>query len=406
MTGRRTVRQHISRSNALMVSVVLAFFLAINLVVVGIYFEAIEGELKHAIEGLEDEEQLERMIVQFTMQRESLLLLFFADALICVTVLMFISRLFMGRLSARIMEPLEALTEGAERIRQGELTQEILYAGDAEFENVCGAFNDMQRHILREREKNRRYEKARTDMIAGISHDLRTPLTAVRGAIKGLLDGVADTPEQQRRFLETAFRRTGDMDVLLRQLFYLSRLETGNMPLSLQMTEISALIGGYVKDRRAMFAENAVEITARTGEIRVELFIDPGQLRRIFDNLLENSRKYAEVHPLKIEIALTRINRGVCLRFSDNGRGVPEEKLPYVFEEFYRGDESRGQKDGNGLGLYIVKYLTEAMGGSVRAENREGFSVYIELPTACAKRLKMTARVRKFWKPCGEPGTV
>lgn len=381
MTGRRTVRQHIFRSNALMVSVVLAFFLAINLVVVGIYFEAIEGELKHAIEGLADEEQLERMIVQFTMQRESLLLLFFADALICVTVLMFISRLFMGRLSARIMEPLEALTEGAERIRQGELTQEILYVGDAEFENVCGAFNDMQRHILREQEKNRKYEKARTDMIAGISHDLRTPLTAVRGTVKGMLDGVAATPEQQRRFLETAYRRTGDMDMLLRQLFYLSRLETGNMPLSLQMTEISALIGEYVEDRRTLFAADAVEITAQTGEIRVELFIDPGQLWRIFDNLLENSRKYAEVRPLKIAIALTRVNRGVCICFSDNGRGVPKEKLPHVFEEFYRGDESRGRKEGNGLGLYIVKYLTEAMGGSVRAENREGFSVYIELPT-------------------------
>lgn len=85
-----------------------------------------------------------------------------------------------------------------------------------------------------EKEKNYKYEKARTDMIAGISHDLRTPLTAVRGTIKGLMDGVASTPERQNRFLKTAYRRTGDMDVLLNQLFYLSKLETGNMPLNLK----------------------------------------------------------------------------------------------------------------------------------------------------------------------------
>lgn len=92
----------------------------------------------------------------------------------------------------------------------------------------------MQKHILMEKEKNYKYEKARTDMIAGISHDLRTPLTAVRGTIKGLMDGVASTPERQNRFLKTAYRRTGDMDVLLNQLFYLSKLETGNMPLNLK----------------------------------------------------------------------------------------------------------------------------------------------------------------------------
>ena len=95
--------------------------------------------------------------------------------------------------------------------------------GDAEFEDVCITFNHMQEHILREQEKNRKYEKARTDMIAGISHDLRTPLTAIRGTIKGLMDGIAATPEMQEKFLQAAYRRTGDMDGLLNQLFYVSK---------------------------------------------------------------------------------------------------------------------------------------------------------------------------------------
>lgn len=378
---KRTVRKRIFRSNALMVTVILALFLVINLVVFEIYFEPIEEDLKNSIEGLHDEEQLERMIVEFTLQRKYLIILFTTDILLCVTVLIAVSRLFTRRLAERVMEPLEALAKGAERIGRGDLTQEIVYTGDAEFENVCGTFNEMQRHILREQEKNRKYEKARTDMVAGISHDLRTPLTAVRGTIKGLMDGVASTPEEQRKFLETAFRRTGDMAVLLNQLFYLSRLETGNMPLSLEMTEIAALTESYVRDRRELLGNESIAFYAKTEGVRVELYIDAGQLFRIFDNLLENSRKYAGAQPLVITIALSRINRGVRICFSDNGQGVPQEKLPYVFDEFYRGDESRGQKEGNGLGLYIVKYLAEAMGGRAYAQNRDGFCVYIELPT-------------------------
>ena len=112
------------------------------------------------------------------------------------------------------MEPLDALAEGTKRIQENDLTQKIAYEGELEFENVCAAFNDMQESILAEQEKNRKYEKARTDMIAGISHDLRTPLTAMKGTLKGLIDGVASTPEQQEKFLQAAYRRTGDMDML------------------------------------------------------------------------------------------------------------------------------------------------------------------------------------------------
>lgn len=94
---------------------------------------------------------------------------------------------------------------------------------------------------------------------------------------------------------------------------------------------------------------------------------------------MENSRKYGEVTPLQIRIALERTEKGFAICFSDNGVGVPEEKLPYIFDEFYRIDESRNQKEGNGLGLYIVKYLIEAMGGSVGAKNADGLMIFMEI---------------------------
>lgn len=403
---KKTVKRRIFLSNAWMVLTTLAILLIINIVFLKGYSEFIEYELKTSMETSAEtlveapmrasaetlveapmgafteavtyEESLEEVIEDFTIRRNEFMMLFLADGILCIAVLIIISHIFTRNLVNHIMEPLNALSDGAERIRNHDLAQDVEYSGDIEFENVCHTFNDMRGAILEEQEKNRKYEKARTDMIAGISHDLRTPLTAVKGTIKGLLDGVAVTPQCQKKFLETAYRRTGDMDVLLNQLFYLSKLETGNMPMDFETIEISGFIRNYVKEKQELVDNGQTEITAAVEGITGYVSADSGQLRRIFDNLLENCRKYGGVEPLKAKISLERKKTGYCICFSDNGVGVPEEKLPYIFDKFYRGDESRNKKEGNGLGLYIVKYLTEAMGGSVRAVNAGGLAVYME----------------------------
>ena len=239
---KKTVKRRIFISNALMVLVTLIIFLLINVAVIKVYSESIEQQLKNSAEKIVDADGLEDLLEDFTIHRNAFVLLFFADGIFCIMVLVLVSQLFTGNLVKHIMKPHAVLSDGAERIRNNDLTQEIQYVGNVEFENVCIAFNEMQKHILTEQEKNQRYEKSRTEMIAGISHDLRTPLTAVRGTIKGLLDGIASTRRQQEKFLEAAYRRTGDMDALLNQLFYLSKLETGNMPISLQTIELSAFV--------------------------------------------------------------------------------------------------------------------------------------------------------------------
>ena len=378
--GKRTVRRRIFLSNALMVLVTLAIFLVINVGVIKIYAEYVEEELRTSAEKIVNEDELHDLVEDFTIHKNEFILLFLADGVLCIAVLVIMSQIFTGNLVKHIMEPLDELAAGAKRIRENDLTEDINYSGDIEFENVCDTFNKMQKHILREQEKNRKYEKARTDMIAGISHDLRTPLTAIRGTIKGLMDGIASTPEKQDRFLETAYRRTGEMDLLLNQLFYLSKIETGNMPITLRKIELSSFIKNYVQAKQGLVENEKEELVEETKEITAEVAVDPEQLQRIFDNLLENSRKYGEKVPLKMKIGLRKTPGGILIRFSDNGVGVPENKLPHVFDEFYRVDESRNKKEGNGLGLYIVKYLIEAMGGTVWAENEDGFVVSMELP--------------------------
>lgn len=373
--GKQTVKKRIFIYNALMVLATLFILLTINVVFLKAYSEYIEHGLEDSIEGVMDEEGLEELLEGYTIRRNEFILLFLADGILCIAVLVIVSQIFTRKMVNHIMEPLDALADGAERIRKNDLTQDIEYSGDAEFENVCHTFNEMRGAILAGQKKNQKYEKARTDMIAGISHDLRTPLTAIRG----LLDGVASTPEREKKFLETAYRRTGDMDLLLNQLFYLSKLETGNMPFDFKTIDICKFIRNYAKGKQELLENGQVKITADIEEITGYVSVDPEQLQRIFDNLLENSRRYGSVTPLKIKIRLERNKEGLCICFSDNGVGVPEEKIPYLFDEFYRIDESRNKKEGNGLGLYIVRYLTEAMGGSVRAENAGGLAVYLEL---------------------------
>lgn len=375
-----TVKRRIFISNAMMVLVTLIIFLLINVFVIKVYSESIEKEFKTSMEQVVDIDEMDDLLESFTVHRNEFFLIFGVDGILCIAVLVIISQLFTKNLTDHIMEPLDALADGAKRIRDNDLTQDIEYTGEIEFENVCSAFNVMQEAILTEQEKNRKYEKARTDMIAGVSHDLRTPLTAIRGTIKGLMDGVASRPEQQKKFLEVAYRRTGDMELLLNQLFYLSKMETGNMPIFLQNIEISTFLHNYGKAKQEFVESGKEQIKIDTQGITAEVSVDPEQFQRILDNLLENSRKYGERVPLMIEIALHKTPKGLSICFKDNGIGVPEEKLPYIFEEFYRGDESRNKKEGNGLGLYIVKYLMEAMGGSVGAENVDGLAVYLELP--------------------------
>lgn len=274
--GKHTVKRRIFLSNALMVLVTLVIFLLINAAVIKVYSESIEQELEDSIGTVTDEDGLEEMLEGFTVRRNEFILLFLLDGILCITVLFLISQIFTRKLAGHIMEPLNALSDGAERIRNHDLTQDIAYSGDMEFENVCHSFNEMRKAILSGQEKNRKYEKARTDMIAGISHDLRTPLTAIRGTIKALLDGVASTAERQMKFLETAYRRTGDMDILLNQLFYISKLETGNMPLNLHIIELSTFINGYVKGKQELLQNEQTEVTADTGGITGYVSADAG----------------------------------------------------------------------------------------------------------------------------------
>lgn len=377
---KKTVKQRIFRINTLFVLTAITVLLAINAIVAKVYIETIEKDWKNSVENVVSETQMKTMLKDWTVQRQSFVWLFVLDAVLCILAVALVGWIFTKKLEQRIMEPLAKLSSGAERVREGRLTEKIEYEGEVEFEEVCGTFNAMQAAIAQERLKNERYEKGRSDMIAGISHDIRTPLTAVQGSLQAILDGVAETPEMREKFLQTAVRRTGEMDELLGQLLLVSRIERGKMQIQKQKIPILSFVSKYVAQKQEEFPEIMWNWKKQENELLI--CADEEPLVRIFDNLVENSRKYAEVKKLQMTFDVKAGENDIEIFVKDNGQGISQEKLPFVFEEFYRGDDARSGAKGSGLGLYIVKSLVEAMGGSVRADNADGFRVCITLPRA------------------------
>lgn len=238
----------------------------------------------------------------------------------------------------------------------------------------------MQRTILENQKQREKNEKARTDMVTGISHDLRTPLTSIQGYIKGVLDGVADTKERQEKYLKTAYDSTREMNVLLQKLFEFSRIESGQMPFHMVRADLAEFTSVYIAQKEEMADPENVTFSLKVGqEAMPEINMDVEQIPRIFDNLLENSMKYAGTRPVEIEISVFATETEVVLEWNDHGNGVPEDKLPHIFERFYRCDEARKEK-GSGVGLYVVNYIMEQHHGRVEAENDGGLKIRLLFP--------------------------
>lgn len=378
MKKQSSVKKRIFWSNALMTLVTIGVCSAIGVLCVKIYWEREETILQEMLKSRIAGKEAEALIENLTVHNDLFILMAVIFAVLSVAALIVVSRIFTRILTKKIMQPLELLEQGAGRIETGDYSAPLVYEGDAEFEQVCTAFNSMQQHLQEEKEKNARYEKARQEMIAGISHDLRSPLTAIRGAVKGVLDGVVSEPEQQKKFLQDAYRRSGEMDKLLSELFYFSKLETGGIPVQIQPLNLSEYLRNYCHAKEELPEYAGTEFICDIPEQKLKpVQADPEMLQRILDNILSNSRKYAGVTPLRFFVQLQQTDGEQEIILQDNGVGVPKDKLDRIFDEFYRVDESRGRKEGSGLGLYIVKYLCDAMGGHVSADmesHHEGFS--------------------------------
>ena len=295
--------------------------------------------------------------------------------IVFLTILM--TNRFLTRFVVRkIEEPLDLLSEGARRLGDGDLDYRIVYAGEDEFAPVCTAFNEMAARLKESVGRTRRDEESRKELLARISHDLRSPLTSIRAYVEGLLDGVAKTEEAKQRYLRTIHTKAEDIDRLVSQLFLYSKLDLEGVPMEVRPIRLDEYILGFLEETVPDSRARGLEITA-DHLAPVTVSADPGQLHRVLANIVENSVKYRDKDTGHLRITLEESGR---LVLADDGPGVPEDALPKLFDIFYRSDPGRkNPAGGSGPGLAIASKAVHGMGGTIRAYNVPNGGLAIEI---------------------------
>ena len=308
---------------------------------------------------------------------------YFLRPLLFAGALAFLLAVLMAALVARsVVRPLQKLAVAAGAVARGDYNHRVPPRGPEEVRGVAESFNSMAAQV-------NTTQTAQRDLVANVSHDLKTPLTAISGWSQALLDGTADTPDERRRAAETIFNEAGRMGRLVNDLLDLARLESGQF----QLTQRFLDLGQVMTD-----VERGLLPRARDKEIDLSLDLSPtppvlgdrDRLVQVFTNLADNALTYTPIGG-RVGLAVRAANGSVEGVVSDTGPGIPEEELPRVFERFYRLEKSRTRGEdnrrGSGLGLAIVEELVHAHGGRISVSSRvgQGTTFVVSLPTAPAE---------------------
>lgn len=290
-------------------------------------------------------------------------------AIICFTAILLVVWLYKG-----MLRPLNILRNGIFRMKNGDLDFVMDGNTDDEIGRICDDFEDMRQQVKKLMEERLEYEEQMKMLISNISHDLKTPITAIKGYSEGILDGVADSPEKQDKYLRTIYAKANDMTYLVDELSFYAKIDTDKIPYNFVKVNLEQYFVDCMSDlgldlevkHIALQFENKVPKN-------VEVLIDVEQLKRVINNIVGNSVKYMDKAEGCIWVSLCEVDNEIQIKFKDNGKGIGKKDLEKIFDRFYRTDKSRNSsKNGSGLGLAIAKKIIKDHGGRIWAESVEG----------------------------------
>ena len=273
-----------------------------------------------------------------------------------------------------IAVPLVKLKKATQNIKEGNLDFVLDVEGNDEFSELCQDFEEMRRRLKESTEEKNLIEKENKELISNISHDLKTPITAVKGYIEGIMDGVADTPEKMDRYVRTIYNKTNEMDHLINELTFYSKIDTNRIPYTFGKLNVEDYFADCAEEVGLELETRGIELVyANYVEKDVMVIADGEQIRRVIHNIISNAIKYMDKPKGIIQIRIKDVGDFIQIEIEDNGKGIGPKDLPYIFDRFYRTDVSRNSsKGGSGIGLSIVKKILEDHGGKVWATSRLG----------------------------------
>ena len=276
-------------------------------------------------------------------------------------------------LMRRMINPLSEVIAASQAVSQGDLTARVPV--DARNDDLS-ALSDHFNHMAEELERS---DLQRRNLFADIAHELRTPITILRGRLEGILDGVYPPDEAN---IAPALEETYLLERLVEDLRLLALAEANQLRFEMKPVSLSELTEAILGLFSAQAAERNVSILIEADPDLPEVNVDPQRFQQVVGNLIDNALSFTP-EGSSIDLSIQRKENTVVLTVVDGGPGIPDDELPYVFDRFWRGDKSRARSTGGaGLGLSIARQLVEAQGGKITARNRSprGLEVSIVLP--------------------------
>lgn len=270
--------------------------------------------------------------------------------------------------------PLGRMQMATQNIKEGNLDYELEVTTEDEIGQLCRDFEEMRIRLKDTATEKVEYDKRSKELISNISHDLKTPITAIKGYVEGIMDGVADTPEKMERYIRTIYNKANDMDTLINELTLYSKIDSNRIPYNFNTLSVHEYFSDCAADLKMDLESRGIQFEyANFLEKDVKIIADAEQIKRVINNIISNSAKYMNKKEKKLNLRVKDVGDFVQVEIEDNGKGIGAKELPYIFERFYRTDESRNSATGgSGIGLSIVKKIIEEHGGKIWARSQDG----------------------------------
>lgn len=297
------------------------------------------------------------------------------DMLIAIVLILLFTSIMLTRwIHKGVFLPVNELNTAMQNIAEGNFEYRLSETGKGEIAELYHNYEEMRLRLKESGEEKVQQEKQNRELISNISHDLKTPITAIKGYVEGIMDGVADTPEKMDKYIRTIYNKANDMDRLINELTIYSGINSNRIPYNFHRINVA----DYFKD---CVEEVGLDLESKNIELNysnlvspgVVVIADPEQMKRVINNIIGNSVKYMDKAQGVIDIRILDEIDSIRIEIEDNGKGIAAKDLPNIFERFYRTDSSRNSsKGGSGIGLSIVKKIVEDHGGYIWATSKEG----------------------------------
>lgn len=313
------------------------------------------------------------------------------DMFVAIFVILIFTSLMLTRWIRRgVFNPVNELNVAMKKIKEGDFDYALETDVKGEIGDLYRNYEDMRLRLKESTEENCENEKQNRELISNISHDLKTPITAIKGYVEGIMDGVADTPEKMDKYIKTIYNKANDMERLINELTYYSRIDNNRIPYNFHRINVADYFGDCVEEVGIDLEQRNIELNySNLTNPDTVVIADPEQMKKVINNIINNSVKYMDKPHGVIDIRILDEVDSIRVEIEDNGKGIAQKDLGKIFERFFRTDASRNSaQGGSGIGLSIVKKIIEDHGGYIWATGKEGEGTcmhfvlrkYIELP--------------------------